>query len=165
MDILKIKRIPKHIAYMAEYDIESYNDFFDLETGGNCLQDLEDLMRHENPDVIVPEIPNDYNYFTQPLNTPPHGKIHVKYYDMVNKAGSDSVDGKYRFVEVPEIKAAIALHKGSFSQIYCSLESISGKLAKENLAISGDVRISAIHGPWDKQTEDEYLLEIQIPVK
>lgn len=85
MSKFEIRTIPGHISYMAEYDIDSYYEFFDFETGDNQLQDLEKLMHLENPDVTVPEMPDDYNYFTQPMATIPEGKMHIKYYDMVDK--------------------------------------------------------------------------------
>ncbi len=165
MNIIEIREIPEHIAYMAEYDIESYYDFFDFETGGNHLQALEDLMHRENPEVVVPEIPDDYNYFTHPMGETPRGKMHIKYYDMVDKAGIDNPDGKYKFVTVPAIKAAVTQHTGSFSQVPKSFERIFKQIRKQGLTIVGDSRVSAIHGPWDCQTETEYLLEIQVPVK
>lgn len=165
MKELELRMIPGHIAYMAEYDIESYYDFFDFETGGNDLQELEDLMHLENPDVIVPEMPDDYNYFTHPQGTVPQGRMHIKYYDMVDRKGIDNADGKYKFVTVPEVKAAVTEHRGAFSQVADSLAKMLEQIESQGLIVCGDSRISAIHGPWDRQTEDEYLLEIQVPVK
>ena len=112
MSVLEIKIIPEHIAYTVEYDTAGEYDFFDFETGDNTLQDLEDLVLSENPGVTVPEIPDDYNYTTYPAGVIPSGKMRVSYYDMVNKMGKDNPDGKYRFVTVPEVKAAVMYHKG-----------------------------------------------------
>lgn len=117
-------------------------------------------MHRQNLEVVVPEIPDDYNYFTHP-----QGKMHVRYYDMVDKAGFDDPDGKYRFVGVSEVKAAVMQHKGPFSQIAGSFEKIFRQIEKQGLTIAGDSRVSAIPGPWDRNTEAEYLMEIQIPVK
>lgn len=165
MKPLEIRTIPAHIAYMAEYDIESYYDFFDFSTGANDLQDLEDLMHRENPDVAVPEMPDDYNYFTHPQGTVPQGKMHIKYYDMVDRKGIDNPDGKYKFVAVPEAKAAVTEHQGDFSKALDSLAKMFEQIEAQELTVCGDSRISAIHGPWDRKAEDEYLLEIQVPVK
>ncbi len=160
-----IKIIPEHIAYTAEYDISDYYDFYDFETGSNILLDLEELMHEENPDVHVPEIPNDYNYFTHPQGEIPQGRMHVHYYDMVDCKGIDNKDGKYRFVTVPEINAVCKMHSGSFNNIGSALEKQYSEIEKAGLTICGDSRISAIHGPWDCDDEEDYLLEIQIPVK
>lgn len=165
MSTLEIRTIPEHIAYTAEYDIESYYDFFDFETGGNDLQDLEDLMHQENPDVMVPEMPDDYNYFTHPAGTVPQGKMHITYYDMVDRRGVDNPDGKYRFVTVPEVKAAVIQHQGPFSKVPDSLEKVFQLIKEQGLSVCGDSRVSAIHGPWDRESEDDYLMEIQVPVE
>ena len=124
MSVLEIKIIPEHIAYTVEYDTAGEYDFFDFETGDNTLQDLEDLVLSENPGVTVPEIPDDYNYTTYPAGVIPSGKMRVSYYDMVNKMGKDNPDGKYRFVTVPEVKAAVMYHKGAFSKIPESIKKI-----------------------------------------
>lgn len=165
MSKFEIRTIPGHIAYMAEYDIDSYYEFFDFETGDNQLQDLEDLMHSENPDVTVPEMPDDYNYFTHPMATIPEGKMHIKYYDMVEKSGVDNPDGKYRFVEVPEVKAAVIEHHGAFSKIANSIREIFELINEEGFTVSGDTRVSAIHGPWDRDSEEDYLMEIEVPIK
>ena len=109
---LEIREIPEHIAYTAEYDVDCYDDFFDVRTGENSLQDLEDLMHEDNPDVVVPAIPNDYNYFTHPAGIVPEQPMHVHYNDMVDRFGCDNPDGKYRFVTVPAVRAAVIPWEG-----------------------------------------------------
>ena len=57
---VEIVTIPAHFAYEREYLINGYEDFFDEETGDNKLQELEDRMLAANPNVVIPESPNDY---------------------------------------------------------------------------------------------------------
>ncbi len=162
---LEIKDIPEHIAYTAEYDVDCYDDFFDFEAGTNSLQNLEDLMHEENPDVVVPEIPNDYNYFTHPAGVIPEGRMHIHYYDMVDRKGKDNPDGKYRFVTVPAVKAATMFWEGPNRTIPEGIARAFALIEEAGLEIAGDTRTSAIHGPWDREDEAEYLMEIQVPVK
>ena len=162
---LIIKDIPEHAAYTAEYDVDSYNDFFDVETGANILQDLEDLMHEDNPDVVVPEIPNDYNYFTHPAGVVPSARMHIHYYDMVDRKGRDNADGKYRFVDVPGIRAAVFPWEGPFDTVADGIAKAFALVEEAGLEIAGDTRTSAIHGPWDRENEAEYLMEIQVPVR
>jgi len=161
----ELREIPEHIAYTAEYDVKSYNDFFDFETGENYLQNLEDLMHEENPDVVVPEIPDDYNYFTHPKGEVPQGKMHMKYYDMVDRKGKDNKEGKYKFVTVPGVKAVVVPWQGANSTIPQGIGEALSLAKKNGFEIAGDTRVSAIHGPWDRDDENEYLVEIQVPVK
>ncbi|MDO4868895.1 MAG: hypothetical protein Q4A65_01195 [Bacillota bacterium] len=162
---LEIREIPEHFAYTAEYIVDSYNDFFDVETGVNSLQDLEDLMHAENPGVVVPEIPDDYNYFVHPQGVVPEGKMQLSYYDMVDRKGIDNAEGKYRFVTVPAVKAAVIPWQGANTTVPEGIAKAFAIIKDAGLEIAGDTRVSAIHGPWDREDENEYLVEIQVPVK
>lgn len=62
---VEIVTIPAHFAYEREYLINGYEDFFDEETGDNKLQELEDRMLAANPNVVIPENPNDYVYVNE----------------------------------------------------------------------------------------------------
>lgn len=161
---LEIRIIPEHIAYTAEFEVDSYDDFFDFETGENYLQDLEDLMHEDNPDVVVPEIPNDYNYFTHPAGQVPQGRMTVHYYDMVDRKGIDSPDGDYKFVTVPEAKVAVMPWQGPNPTVPQGIYQALVLVDEVGLTVAGDTRVSAIHGPWDREDPSEYLVEIQIPV-
>lgn len=163
MTSVEIRRIPEHIAYMSEYDIFDYNDFFDEETGDNSLADLEEIMRAENPGVEVPEMPNDYNYFTHEPGARIEKPMHVKYYDMVNKKGTDT--DKYRFVTVPEVTAAVMRHEGPYEDVGQTYDLLYRWIEENGYEIAGPGRSSAIHGPWDRDDKKEYLMEIQIPVE
>jgi effector-binding domain-containing protein len=157
-----IKTIPAHIAYTTEFDIRDYNDFFDETSGVNQLQQLSDRVESENPDVHVPDIPNDYNYFTHEAGKPITTPMHVQYFDMVNDFGTDC--RSYRFVRVEEVTAATALHEGPYEEVGKTFEFLYDWIREHGYVIDGDGRSKAIHGPWDREDPAEYLMEIQIPI-
>lgn len=160
---IKIKTIPAHIAYHTEYDINDYMDFFDEKSGENALQVLADKVERENTNLRVPPIPGDYNYFTHEAGAPVVFPAHVGYYDMVTDFGVDT--DEYAFVRVPEVTAAVVPYKGALRNIGCAYEFAYGWIRENGYEIAGDGRSSAIHGPWDRDNEEEYLTEVQIPVK
>jgi hypothetical protein len=157
-----IKTIPAHIAYTMEFDIRDYNEFFDEASGVNRLQLLSDRVESENPDVHVPDIPNDYNYFTHEAGKPISTPMHVQYFDMVNAFGTDC--RSYRFVQVEEVIAATMEHEGPFDTVAETYDYMYRWIEENGFAISGDGRSKAIHGPWDRENPKEYLIEIQIPI-
>ena len=165
MSDITIRKIPSCIVYTAEYDVPGVDSFFDEETGDNALYDLQYLMEAENPDVHVPDIPDDYNFFFYPLEKNPDGTIHVIYCDMVDKAGTDSPSGAYRFTEIPEIQAAVLMHKGAFDTIDKGFALVQQWVKDNGYEICGPGRISAVHGPWDREDPNEYVNELQIPVR
>ena len=91
--------------------------------------------------------------------------MHVVYYDMVDRKGKDNPDGKYRFVDRPQIKALVIPWEGPNPSVPEGIARAFALVKEAGLEIAGDTRVSAIHGPWDREDEKEYLVEIQIPVK
>ncbi len=163
---IRIKTIPGHFAYTAEYDVEDYNDFFDPNTGENVLLDLEHMMHGENPDVIVPDEPEDYNYFEHPAGQIPRPPMRVRYFDMTESLGTDSRAGAYRFVKKPAIQAACMEHQGAYETIGSGYEAVFKWIKANGYQVAGPGRSSAIHGPWDRGADrDQYVIEIQIPIK
>jgi len=160
---VEIKIIPEHVAYTAEYKVNDYNDFYNEETGENMLAELDELMHSENPGVYVPEIPDDYNYFEHEAGQPVTSPMHIRYYDMVNKAGKDT--DKYKFVTVPEVKAATMMHEGPFETVGETYSKLYEWIVETGYFVNGPGRSSCIHGPWDRENRSEYLIEVQIPIK
>lgn len=160
---VEIRIIPAHIAYTAEYDVVDYNDFFDETAGTNQLADLEKRMRAENPGVEVPDMPDDYNYFTHAPGERIESPMHIGYFDMVNRKGSDT--DAYRFVSVPEVTAAIMRHEGPYDEVGQTYDKLYRWIEENGYRIAGPGRSSAIHGPWDRGNRADYLMEIQIPVE
>ncbi len=160
---IRIKVIPKHIVYCREYEIRDYNDFFDDNTGANILADLEALILSQNPDVCVPQMPDDYNYITHGEGEIPGQNMKILYSDMVDKKGMDTE--QYRFCEVPEITAAVMLHKGPYENIGETYRKVYDWIKANGYEAAGGGRSSTINGPWNRENSEEYLTEVQIPVR
>ena len=140
-------------------------DFFNPETDENELYDLQLEMEADNPGVTVPEIGEDYNYFGYPVRRNADGTMHVVYSDLVDKMGSDSPSGSYRFFEVPEVTAACYMHQGPFDSFEEGFAVVMDWLKANGYGTEGKGRLSAIHGPWDRDNEADYVNECQIIIK
>ena len=160
-----IRKIPAHVVYTAGYDVNSFMDFFDPETDSNRLYDLQLEMEADNPGVTVPEIGEDYNYFDYPICRNADGLMHVVYSDMVDVSGQDSPAGSYHFTDVPEVTAACYMHQGPFDTFEEGFAVVLDWIRANGYETEGKGRLSAIHGPWDRETEDEYVNECQIIIK
>ena len=160
-----VRTIPACFAYTAEYDVKGMEDFFDVETGGNILYDLQYEMEADNPDVRLPELGEDYNCFMYPMDKNPDGTIHIVYFDMVYNKGIDSPKGSYKFCDIPEIEAATMRHKGRFHTFDSGFEKLYKWIEENGYEICGKGRISAINGPWDTEDPDDYVNELQVPVR
>ena len=62
-------------------------------------------------------------------------------------------------------KAACIFHKGSYNELHKSYAMLLSYIEENNYEICGNIRESYIDGVWNKETEQEWLTEIQIPVR
>ena len=56
-------------------------------------------------------------------------------------------------------------HMGSYDRFGESFAELLKYLEENNLKIAGSPRFCYIDGIWNKETEDEWLTEIQVPVE
>lgn len=62
-------------------------------------------------------------------------------------------------------KMASIMAYGSFDTIGPRYQELAYWIDKNHYEIIGDVREIPINGPWNRDNEDEYLTEIQVPIK
>ena len=80
-----------------------------------------------------------------------------------NREKEDTDDVKFK--ELPEIEAACIYHRGSYNEFSRSYAAVLRYIEENGYEICGDIREKYIDGVWNKDTEEEWLSEIQIPVK
>ena len=73
--------------------------------------------------------------------------------------------GSLRFKELPEIQAACIYHRGSYDEFPRTYAAILDYIEGNGYEICGNIRERYIDGVWNKETEQEWLSEIQIPVR
>ena len=70
-----------------------------------------------------------------------------------------------RFRVFSEIQAACIYHRGSYRNFARTYEAVLKYIEDNGYEICGNIREKYIDGVWNKDTEEEWLSEIQIPVK
>lgn len=70
-----------------------------------------------------------------------------------------------KFRELPEVTAACIFHKGSYDMLPKSYAIVLKYIEENGYRICGNIRESYIDGVWNKDSEEEWLTEIQIPVE
>ena len=70
----------------------------------------------------------------------------------------------WRSRTIPETRAACIYHKGSYRDFPKTYEVILRYIEENGYEICGNIRESYIDGVWNKDSEDEWLSEIQIPL-
>ena len=70
-----------------------------------------------------------------------------------------------KFRELPEITAACIFHKGSYDKFPETYAAILRFIEDNGYEICGNIRENYIDGIWNKDREEDWLSEIQIPVR
>lgn len=89
--------------------------------------------------------------------------IKIRYAEAVEKKGINTEQVK--FMETDKITAVCLYHKGSYENLRDSYNVLLKYIEENNYEIIDNVRECYIDGCWNKEKEEDYLTEIQFPVK
>lgn len=148
-----IKSIPKVIAATMRVRIESYDTLFDV------MPKMGAEMERLGCDCAMPEY--CFTHYLEPGYQ--EEKILIEACEAVTEAKGESELIKFQtFEEVKE--AACLFHKGSYETLPISYGKVLNYIEENGYEICGNIRESYIDGVWNKDTDEDWLTEIQIPV-
>ena len=147
-----VKTIPETVCAVMRRRIDSDDALFDI------MPELGGYMEEADCVCALPEY-----CFTQYLEPGfQEAQILVEVCEAVTEKKADR--GSLRFRTIPETRAACIYHKGSYRDFPKTYEVILRYIEENGYEICGNIRESYIDGVWNKDSEDEWLSEIQIPV-
>ena len=148
-----IRKIPEVTVCTMKRRIESYDALFYL------MPEMGDEM--ERLKCICAEPEYCFTQYMEPMYK--EEDILVGICEAVTEKKQDA--GKVRFKVLPEIPAAACIfHKGSYDTLHRSYGVLLQYIEENGYEISGNIRESYIDGVWNKDSDAEWLTEIQIPV-
>lgn len=150
-----VKEIPAAIVYYSEATLEKYSDAmkFIPACGEECMKLNPDLKCTNPPYEFCEYLDGEYR----------ETNIRIRHNEAVEKAGRENDMIKFR--EIPETKVLSIFHKGAYDQIGEAYAFIM-KYAEDNgYTVTGLARECYIDGIWNKDSVDEWLTEIQLPVE
>ena len=150
-----IKEIPSYIIYYCDGIISDFSKIpeFVLSSGTECA--------NANPNLKC--ITPDYCYISYLDGEYKESNIKIRYAQAVEKIGTET--DKIKFMELEAITAVCIYHKGSYENLRDSYNTILKYIEDNNYEIIDNVRECYIDGCWNKENENDYLTEIQFPVK
>ena len=149
------KVIPEKIVYTAETVLNTYSDVMQWipSVGQECLK--------LNPDLKCAEPP--YEFCEYPDGEYKETDIRIRHNEAVKAFGKESE--LIKFKTLPEAKALCIYHKGSYANIGEAYAFLI-KYAEENgYKETGLARECYIDGIWNKESEEDWLTEIQLPIE
>lgn len=154
MEEVFIKPLPIHLAASFRKVIKGYGELFHL-----C------------PNVIAPEMQRlgcvcakpEYCYTIDHNDEYSETDVDIEVCEAVESDGGKS--DLIQFKEVPAVETAACLyHHGSYDTFRESFSRLFSYVEENGYKITEHPRFSYIDGIWNKESEEEWLTEIQLPV-
>ena len=148
-----IRKIPAVIVASMQKRIDSYDELFSF------MPEMGAEMERLGCRCAPPEY--CFTHYLEPGYKEEH--ILIETCEAVTEKKEDSALVKFR--ELPEITAACIFHKGSYDNFPDTYAAILRFIEENGYEICGNIRENYIDGIWNKDREEDWLSEIQIPVR
>ena len=150
-----IKEIPSYIIYYRDGIISDFSKIseFAMQAGKECSK------ANPNLKCITP----DYCYISYLDGEYKEKDIKVRYAQAVEKVGKETE--RVKFMKSNPITAICIYHKGAYENLRDSYNIILKYIENNGYEIIDNPRECYIDGCWNKENEEDYLTEIQFPVR
>lgn len=152
---ITIKMTPACVVYYEEGTVKDYSQINEF-----VMQAAEDCLGI-NPNIKC--IPEDYCFITYLDGKPTDENIRIRYSEAVVKKGKENE--KIKFMDLPSIKVVSIYHHGAYRNLANTYTQVMKYLQANNLEMIELPRERYIDGCWNKDKEEDYLTEIQVPIK
>lgn len=148
------KPLPSVIVASMRVHMESYADLF------HRMPEMGLEMEKSGCECAEPEYCFTIYYDEEYKES----DIDAELCEAVTELKEDCGDVKFRVLPEVELAACI-LHKGPYETLPMSYSAIVHFIEESGYEIIGHQRESYIDGIWNKETPDEWLTEIQFPIR
>ena len=150
-----IKEIPSYIVYYSDGIISDFSKIpeFVLERGAECAK------ANPNLKCITP----NYCYISYLDGEYKEENIKIRYAEAVEEFGEETK--QIKFMKTTPVTAVCIYHKGSYENLRQSYNIILKYIEDNGYEIIDNVRECYIDGCWNKDNSDDYLTEIEFPVR
>ncbi len=150
-----IKELPEVIVASMRQVVRDYSEFFNL-----CPNIMGPEMERIGCECKVPEycfnVYHDGEYKERDID--------VEICEAVTEMREDTEIIKFKVI--PKVETAVCiLHKGPYSNLRNSYTFIFKWIEDNNYTVLDNPRESYIDGIWNKDSEEDWLTEIQVPIK
>ena len=150
-----VKEIPEMIVYSSEAVLAKYSDCMQWipSVGQECLKLNPGLKCAEPPYEFCEYLDGEYK----------ETDIRIRHNEAVTAFGKENENIKFR--TLPKAKVLSIYHKGAYDNIGEAYAYIMEYAEKNGYEVAGLARESYIDGIWNKESVEDWLTEIQLPVK
>jgi len=149
-----IKELPQCIVYSKKLTLAHYNDCFTvIPEIGETIQAKYPELKCASPEYCF-VIYLDGEYKDENIN--------IEFCEAVDKSYPDFDDIVFKTIDA--VPVVSVMHKGSYSKLSEAYAYIFKWIEENGYSITDNPRESYIDGIWNKETEDEWLTEILVPI-
>lgn len=155
---IMIKQLPACTIYYKEGVVADYSEIsgFILNSGKECFK--------LNPDIKCVE--PDYCYVNYLDGQFKERDIKIRYAQAVVEGEKPFVESdSIKFTKIDEVKAVCIYHKGAYDELGKSYSEIMKHIEDNGYEIADCPRECYIDGIWNKDDVNDWLTEIQVPIK
>lgn len=150
-----LKELPSYIVYYKEGVIKDFSEIVKF-----ILQSAEEC-KSTNPNIKCVE--PDYCYVSYLDGEYKETNMKIRYAQAVTEMGTPNETIK--FEKLNPVKAACIYHKGAYDNLRESYSYLIKWVEENGYEIAEPIRERYIDGIWNKSSEEEWLTEIQIPIR
>lgn len=150
-----IKELPQCIVYCKKLKVKSYDDYFSIipAIGQECMKANPGLKCSIPEYCFIVYLDGEYK----------EKDFNIEFCEAVEKFGNETESIKFK--EILSTEAVSVMHKGPYSELSKAYAYAYSWIEDNGYISSDNPRESYIDGIWNKESEEEWLTEIQIPIK
>ncbi len=150
-----IKEIPACTVFSATRVIPNYAALCEI------MPELGQKVADANPGLKCAEPDYCFNLYLDKEYR--DTDINVEICQAVVSRGNDG-DG-FVFKDMPAVTVASVLHKGPYEKIGSAYAYVMQWVEQRGYRVTGNIRESYIDGVWNKDSEEDWLTELQVPIE
>lgn len=149
-----LKELPECIVFSKKMTIPSYDAYFQV------IPEIGQKVHERYPDLkcVVPE----YCFVCYLDGEYREKDINVEFCQAVEEMKPDFEDIHFKKIEAAT--AVSVMHKGPYSKLSHAYAYIFQWIEENGYVVTQNVRESYIDGIWNKENEEDWLTELQVPV-
>ena len=149
-----IKEIPECVVYSKKFTAPNYDAYFELVPKiGTCVTEkYPDLKCAVPAYCFIVYLDGEYK----------ENDFNVEFCEAVDSLRPDFDDITFKKME--PVTVVSVLHRGDYSSISQAYAFVFQWIEENNYILTGNPRENYIDGIWNKESKEEWLTELQVPV-
>lgn len=150
-----VKKMPECVVYYTQFKVRDFSEYAEK------IPQIGQEISEANPNLECAK--PDYCYIEYIDGEFKEKDFRVEYAQAVEKIGNETRNIKFK--TLPEMEMACVMHKGSYDGLRKAYGCLVDWIEQNGFEICGNGREQYIDGCWNKEKEEDFLTEVQFPVK